>query len=441
MDFLTKLQRSSYVRSIGIRGLNGGLGFAVSVLLARLLGPSDYGAYGVILSTAAIIAIPFTAGLPRAMAREVAAARVNDDPGLIRLVIRRGRNTFLLLLPILAFAAIVAWKFGLTIAGTSTGILVAALVAPMLAADSNRMAIMQGMGQAVRSQIPDMIVRPVGTAIIVTVLLVSVHHVGPEVGAVAYASATLIGFLVGAWMIRPAIKALPDQPPKTYMSRKMFLLAVFTLSILGSSKILSGNIDMILLNSLFSLKDAGLYKVALAGMALVVMGNNAIATVANTRLAEAVPGGDKSKIAAESDRTMFWALGSSILVMLPVIVVGRPVISAVYGSEYLGSWSILLILGLGFSVSQVFGPVESVAMFSGQQLRAAAAVLLSVAVSVGLAFLFAPIMGVHGVALASTMGLSLRQILVAIFVWKKFDLDLTLIGTISRALQARRQQT
>lgn len=426
--------RSTYSRSLIIRLTNAALSFGISILLARLMGPESYGAYGVLLSTATLLAIPLTSGLPRAISRDLAAGRVNEDPGRMHAIITMGRRMFLGILVPLLLGAIVAWHFGVTVAGLSSGILISAVLAPLLAADSNRMAIMQGLGQALRSQIPDLIARPLGTATIVIVLLLTLGHTGPITGAFAYASATLFGFLVGVFMVRSTLKAIPHQEPLQRPTWQAFLPTVLTLSILGGSKILTGNIDILLVERLGSLTEAGYYKVALAGMAIVAIGTNSTTHVAYTRFAEAVPKQDTHTITRESDKALLWSFLSSSAVLLTILVLGRFAIGIAYGASYLPAWNVVMVLAGGFALTQLLGPSENIAMLSGKQLLAAGATIIGVLCTIASAIFLAPAWGSLGIAAASALGTFIRQLLIAGIVYRQFGIDITLIGYVRRKL-------
>lgn len=429
--------RSSYSNSLALRVLNAALSLGITVLLARLLGPREYGAYAMLLATAMLLAIPFTTGLPKAMTREIAAARVQDDPGRLRCIIKNGQTLFAIMVPILAVGAILAWTLGLSIAGTSTGILVSAALAPILAADANRIAVMQGLGQAIKSQIPDMLVRPLGTAVIVVILLITVEHVDAPAGAFAYAASAVIGLVVGYLMLRPSLADIPKQEPKNHPTWRKFLPLVGTLSILGGSKSLTANVDIILVDIYSSLEQAGQYKVALAGLAVVVLGYNAIQAVSYTRIAEAVPLNDKQSILHHSDRALLWGTVLSLATLVAIAAVGIPAINFIYGPEYRPAWAILLILGAGFTLGQALGPAENIAMLAGSQLAAAGCIIIGVVTTVVLAAILAPGQGMLGVAIASMTGTIIRHGLLTIMVNRAFNFDITLLGTLRRLMQAR----
>lgn len=429
--------RSAYVRSLGMRAANGLLLFAISVLLARLLGPTEFGRYGILLSTAVILAIPFKAGLPRALTREIAAARVDEDNGRIYGTIRMGTVTFLAILPLLMLVTLALWAAGLEVAGMTKGIFVAALLAPLLAADANRMAAMQGLGSAVRSQVPDLLIRPIGTAAIVVGLLLTLGHATAITGAFAYSASTLLGFVVGALMLRRSLSRYTRTTPKRHVGAGTFLAAVGTLSILGGAKTVTGNIDLILTGQLVDLPSAGQYKVALSGLAVVIMGLTAIQMVVYTRLAEAVPANDKLSIVKHVDKAISWQVLLTAGVLGMVLLVGKPMIRIIYGQDYVEAWPILTILSVGFLIVAACGPAEEILMLGGKQLLAASIIIAGIILTVLLAILLIPSFGTTGIAIASAAGTAFRSIILTLMAQREIGVSTNIFGTLSRRLRGR----
>lgn len=435
---LMKITTSSYFQSMLIRVTNAGLALGVSILLARLLGPQEYGRYGILLSFAAILAIPFTAGLPKTLTKEIAVARFHHDHGLIRSLTTLGVKTFLGIIPIVFLISLCLYIANFEIAGLGTGILLAALLAPIVSADANRLAIMRGLGSAVKSQIPDLLVRPLAITAIVIALLFFIGSANAYTGITAYSVATFIGLFVGSIMVRSELKSIPKTIPRSILQKRTFYKSVVTMSLLGSATKLTGNLDMLLLSQLSSFEAAGEYKVALAGLAVVVLGGNAVSAVSFTRLAETIPSGDKAKIASLSDQALKWSLLFTSAVTIIVVFVGRPVIEFFYGTEYLDSWKVLVILSAGFCVAFSFGQAPEVAALTGNQVPAALSILVSIAVTVGVAYYSVASMGAIGIAIASMIGTITRFLLISIVVRFGLGINITIFGLLTRSLKKRR---
>lgn len=430
-----KILGSSYLQSLVMRVSNALLALGVAVLIARLLGPDEYGKYAIMLSLATLLGIPFQAGLPRTMTRDIAIARTSGDPGRIRAIIRFGAMVFLLLIPAVLLVAICIWITGYEVAGVALGVVFAGILAPLLAANSNRMAVMRGLGSAIRSQIPDMLIQPLGTALIVIVLIATLGTASAEVGLIAYASSTLFGVLVGMMMLRGDISRVPDTPPLEDLKRTNFLGNVATMSLLGAATSITGNIDMLLLNHFGAFSEAGQYKVALSGLAVVVLGGNAVSAVAFTRLAEAIPTGDTIKISAQSDKALIWSMFFTAGVTIFVAVLGRPLIYLVFGEAYSEAWPILVVLSVGFTIAFMFGQGPDIASLSGAQVPAAICILVGIIVTIGFTFAMVDSMGTMAIAVGSMLGTIIRFMLTSMVVRFALKIDISIFGLIRRRVQ------
>ena len=334
------------------------------------------------------------------------------------------------------------WATDINVAGMATGVILSACIAPMMAADRNRIGAMQGLGSAVKSQVPDLLVRPVATAVIVSAILVIAGGVSATSGAIAYSAATLFGLLVGTFMLRSSLKvALTGEPANETVSWREFIPLVATMSVLGGSKVLTGNVDLILFNVFGDLEGAGHYKVALAGLAVVAMGLTSIQTVVYTRLAESVSAQDHKATMGHIDKTVGWQVFLTSAVLTAVLTVGRPVIELLYGKDYVDAWPTLVILSLGFLVASACGPAEEILMLSGRQLLAATIILASVAVSIVLAIIIYPTLGANGIAIASATANALRSIALMLITFQTIGANTSIVGTVRRRATRRRNST
>lgn len=438
MPGLKSIVKSKYLQSISIRATGAVFSFIASVLLARLLGPEEYGKYGILLSVATVLAIPFSTGLSRAITRETAEARVTGDSGRIPDILKKGTQLFFVLLAPLAILAAILFTLDVSVAGNTTGIIIAAVLAPLLAADSNRIGAMQGLGSAIGSQIPDQVVRPIAIIVIVLVILDVSGSADAVTGATAYSAAALFSLLLGGVLLRMLLHVnLTGEPAKATVSWSHFVPLVATMSVLGGSKVLTSSIDMLILNWLGDLSGAGHYKVALAGLAVASMGMTAIRTVLYTRIAASIPAGETAQTLKTIDGAIGWQLLITGSVVVLIAVIGRPVISLLYGSEYLEAWPILLVLSVGFFIASVFGPSEEILMLKGRQLMAATVILLAVVFVIIIAAVLGPALGAIGVAVAATVGTLFRAIILMFLAQSAIGANPSVFGSIGRRWASR----
>lgn len=438
--FWSRIRSSNYAQSLALRGLNGILLLGISVLLARLLGPAEYGRYAILLGFATLFAIPFTAGLPHILVRDVAAARIANDPGRVHQLIQYATRTFIILVPVVVLLGLLFALIGWEIAGMVWGGLIACAVAPLLGADANRMGVMRGLGSAVRSQLPDMLIRPVGTLVLVVGLLTVVGTASALEGLAAYAGATLIGFAVGGFMVQRALRGFPRVNAIDDVKPRRFLSSVLTLSLLGGAKASTASLDMVLVNGLLTHDQAGHYKVALTGLAFVLIGSQAVVAVLHTRMSSLVGADNRQLLLRAADRGLFLSVAITAFLTVIVVVAGRPTIFLIFGADYIGAWWILVILSCGHLVSYLMGFGDNLAMLMGYELAGSVAIVVGVGVTVAVSMASASALGPIGIAIGSSAGVVVRQLLLAVLIRRRLSFDITVMGAVRRALGRIRER-
>ena len=85
------------VGSIGINITHNLLTLALTIVLARMLGPGGYGIYAYIYALISLLSVPAQFGLPPLIVRETARGQANMEWGLVRGVARWSNSIAILL--------------------------------------------------------------------------------------------------------------------------------------------------------------------------------------------------------------------------------------------------------------------------------------------------------------------------------------------------------
>src|SRR5699024_3562617 len=113
-QFKGKSLKSTLMRggivTIAIKVLGLGFSLLTAIVLARVLGPEQYGIYSYVLAIVSILAIPAMFGLPSLIVRETAKAEVKQEWGKMRgLWFWANSLTASLSVVIAVIAALVLW--------------------------------------------------------------------------------------------------------------------------------------------------------------------------------------------------------------------------------------------------------------------------------------------------------------------------------------------
>ena len=160
--------------SLAIRFFIAGIGFATSIVLARLLGPSGLGAYVYATTIVGLLVIPATLGLPQLLIRETSRYDSENAPNKMHGLFKWA---FLVSVPfacvLAGVAALVTWQLSPLITPDLTTIfLIAFLLVPIASIAKLSGAALQGLHHVLLGQIPSVVLNPtLFFALIVTAYL------------------------------------------------------------------------------------------------------------------------------------------------------------------------------------------------------------------------------------------------------------------------------
>ena len=421
--------------SIGLRVVSASFLFGIGVILAKWLGPEKFGFYTLIFSVASIIGIPITAGLPSLLTREtaslVAANRVSRlkgllvfSLGLVSFVSILGLVGYVFFVPVSAISSSLDFKY--------LGII--ALLVPVIGLDRLRGAVMQGLGSSMLAQIPEALIRP---SAYFFVLLIG-YYIGSKApldySLYAYVLTSFVSFFYGSYALKQMMGSrlrgvLPEYEFKKWIS------TLFSLGALSCSQSLVGNADILILGWLGSNYDIGVYKVALQGVALILVAQTGIGAVLSTRFSRGFADKDINRIIEISDAAVitFTCIATSAFILF--LFFGKDFIRMLFGALYLEASSPLLILAIGQVVNAFSGPAMTLLIMGKHEKQALFSVLVGGVVMLIAALVLVPRFPLLGMACASSVGFAVTNIMMAALVKRVFGFDQTLIGVVKRRLR------
>lgn len=196
--------------------------FVVGVELARILGVTGYGYYGMALAVVSIAGVPGEMGIPRLVTREVAAATTNGNLPVVFGVLRWAdslclRVSAVIIVGILAASVILA---GEQRSALSDALLLGAPMIPLLALARVRGGALQGLHFIVRGQVPDTLIRPLLLAILIIALwLLRLPFSAGTAMALNSIVAVAVFLLANIWLKR----RLPPRPPELARAGRKWL--------------------------------------------------------------------------------------------------------------------------------------------------------------------------------------------------------------------------
>lgn len=414
------------VGSAAVRVASTLLGLVLVVILARLLGPEQYGVYAYVFALVSVLSIPAQFGLPKLVVRETAKAQVSEDWGRMRGIWRWATFAVVVLtLVIVVGSALVAGLFAERFSGNLATFAWGLLLLPLATLAHLRGAALQGLRHVVLGQLPEFILRP----LLMVVLILAAAALSPAwrpdaAGAMRiHVISATIAFGVGAWMLykmRPA--QLRDNPSPVYEHRS-WLAAAWPLALVSSMQQINTYTDIVMLGFFVPAEDVGLYRVAVQGALLVIFGLQVVTMITSPYLARLHAQNDIKRLQRLITISARVAFAASLAITLVYLFFGDLIIELFFGEEYLRSYEPLLILSAGQVINGMFGPVGMLLSMTGHERDTAKVLSIAALTNVVLNLMLVPLYGMNGAALATALTLTFWNVMLWRYARLRLGID------------------
>ena len=403
---------------MGIRAFSMGLGFAVSVVLARLLGVREFGLYSLAMSVLGLLVVPATFGFPQLLVREIAAYRVKGEWGLIRGLLRfAGRTSLLASIGIALLGGLVLWLLSDRFSGEAARVLALAFVAlPFWALLNLHGAALRGFERILAGQWASTVMRPL-------CFLILIGAAWLFLGKLADASLALGLHIVAAGIaLAFAFYLLRSQLSRSVPSNAIssntaiWVRSALSLAFLALLNLIPRHAGVLMLGWMRGPDEVGLYKVAFRTASFIPFGLMPVETVIAPTLAQLCAVGDKAKLR----KVMLTASAVATAFALPLVLLftvrGGWFLGLTFGEAFAESATALAIITGGQLVNAATGPVGLLLVMSGHENKATLSIGIGSAINLVLSAILISILGINGAAIAFTISLVAKILLNSYFV-------------------------
>ena len=385
------------------------LGFLTSILLARTLGPDEFGRYVFAFSVISLAALPVGTALNQFIMRESARAFALDSPALIKGLIKRS-FVWVPSIGLLVCVSLWCWVSGRSDDATFVWGLP---IIPLMALVALRTELLRGAGLILQSQWPDMVLRPLSFVVLTCGLMIT-SALTAVTALVAYGLALVVTLCTVVWLFRSGIATKKYRETQAEFDDGRWLRSMpwfMAISAIGAGSTLSGAIILGLVNADVSQVAAfqlGLSFSALVGLPLVIVN-----IVVGPQITQWWEAGDKdSCIALLSQMTRVAAcvslVGGAAVLYLPEIILG-----VFYGDAYEYGVKTLQVLVVSQMVNVAFGPVGLALTLSGFERQAFTGQLVGLMMSLSVTVMLVGEYGAAGAAVGAFAGLLVWNIWMA----------------------------
>ena len=404
------------IRIALINALGAVLAFGLHVVLARVLGASDYGHYIFVIAVAMLLGTIALFGFDTACLRFVAEYRDRADRATLNAFTRFARaRVFKAALVISAGWAVLALVL---FQGTWSMLeihLCGAVLVTCFAYSQLHASLLQGQGRADESQAIQLLARPIAIVVAIAVLIAAIHDLDTIHVLLTTAAITT---LAGAWMqwkggvwnvsaIKPRDRALEGTWADAAIS--MLGLAVVN-QVLASG-------DVVLATLLLGPQDAGVYAAAVRLASLVSFATTSFNFILAPTISALYSRKDIDGLQRTVSQLTIGAILYATPILLGIAIFGRDIL-ALFGPEFVSGYWVLVILCIGQAVLTANGAVGFLMTMTNNHRTALRVVAMSSGLLIMLSLALAPLWGLIGIAIAAGVATAFRSIMLDHWVRK-----------------------
>ncbi|MDO5503216.1 MAG: polysaccharide biosynthesis C-terminal domain-containing protein [Actinomycetia bacterium] len=431
------MNRSTLVRGAvlyGARVCYGLLLLAASVIIARLYGPYGLGVYALLLTLTNLGGIIAVFGINTVIIERLPILRLRPDADVAVPRYLRSALAFVTVSGVIATAlsAVVAWI-------VVPDLRWAAVTVLFIAWSTLFLSFLLSEHRQVLAASLESVMRPA----VYVALLVALGLAGAgyqlTISTALIASLGLLAVVSGALYLRVALRKAhstraPHAPGLDAEPESSSEPAVVTRAHAGHGGIYmlialmtagAQQLDRFVLELLTTTDEVGIYSSAQNVMNIVTYAMLALMSLLLPAIAEWQAGSLNEEEFTRRCRLVSRALTALAGLVVLACVIGGDYILGIFGSDFLPGRNALIVLAAGQLVSAALGVASTVLSIGQHRLMALALVTGTVIVNVVLCFVFIPMWGITGAALANAVALVSNRLAGHIILKRRRGLSLT----------------
>lgn len=401
------------------------LTFLGSILIARQLGPQNFGVYSLVLSLSGVAGLVISFGLPALLVRDVSSSVIKQQWDEVKGLLFGSYQCA----AIVFFVLIVLVVFAMSLFGNERYWLLGAIglvYAGVVGVNQIRGGFLRGLHLVVLADIPDLLVRPGMLVLFVSGLTLTGVAWNPNIAIMTQLVAAISSLLLGVILVvryvpRELLDATPKRPDgKQWLSNAPTFLVVTLLSAVEQQ------MPLYLLGWILSSREAGLYQVAAQLVNLVAFGLLAVNMSLQPRISVAWTQ-QNFAVAQQLMRTSV-RLGTLVaLIGGGLLFFFADSVLAIFGGGYIEAASVLRVLVVGQMINALAGSCGVMLMMSGHQREAVVGLLFAVLVCVLLGSVCIPIFSLMGAVIAAVGSLLTWNLYMSVRAFQLTGVDTTVM--------------
>jgi O-antigen/teichoic acid export membrane protein len=352
--------------SVAVRVISFFTMLASSIVLARAMGPTEYGIYSQFFAIISLLLIPAQFGVPILLLRETARATATNQLSRMK-GLWKWAAVFLTksTISICGLAGLGAVLLATHLDRSSAPVFyISLLLIPLLSFSDAGAAAVRGLKHIVLAQFPETVVRPLLLPILVSLLWLA-HRQVSAVSAMAMnvASTMTTLLIVVAILIRVKPTELSGVSPD-YAQKTLWRRAAISLALISGLQLFNQQIGIVLLGAFRPEAEVGIYRVAFSASTLALVGSQTVSLVVAPHMASLYAEEDMGRLEKLIGISTALSISVSLPILLAFLFGGELLVTFLYGQNYASAWGPLMILIAGQTIGTAFGPAAQLAVMN-----------------------------------------------------------------------------
>lgn len=423
---------------LALRITAAGCGFLSGVLLARFLGPSEFGTLVFAGTLGGVLGALSLLGFHQLLVREIAIYHGCGASGRIKGIIQFCSRTAFLVAVLLAACA---WMTALVFAerpdmpNLMPTLSIILLGVPIATLVHLRQSVMRGLNRTVLGILPDQGILPLLSLLL---LLVTYFAFGRQLTAPQAATIGLISvivafgigqYLLGATLPDAVRTALPSSTPRAWLIKASPLFLIATVQFTNAQA------DMLMLGLLAPAEDLGFYAVSRSLAEIVIFVLVAIEIFVAPDIAQLYTSRALGRLQILITRATRMAMAAAVPVVLVLLLAGDWILP-IYGPMFIKAMPALNILCAGQLINTACGPIGQLAIHTGHDRATIFFVLFAAFVNILLNAALIPHFGAIGAAIATATSMVVWNIGLTVFIFLRTGLLSFVVGSGRHSIPA-----
>lgn len=384
--------------------------FALTLLLGRLLGPAEYGAYAFALSFVSFGVLFATLGFHHFALRTLPRFIVEEKhPEAIGVIIYATLVVILLSAVTTLLALLNAESFA-EASIMQGAVAVAALLLVPRVLGLLRTGVLQGLGHPIASQLPDRMIEPTLIFVGVGILVLAGGSLSAEAVLYVMLAAILLSLALGTPSLVSAVRAIKTAP--AFGNFGLWTIGALKSSLIFAGTTILGATDLILLGMLSTPEETGVYGVAIRFFLLMALPFQAGAVFLSQRATTMHTKGDIAGLERLVERAAVRTMLASVALVLPSTVIAF-FVTDIFGAGFAPAGAIILVLVWARASLSLFGEPSTLLAATQHVGRVSIIMAFAALLNIVLNLILIPQLGAMGAALATVASFGALTIALA----------------------------